>query len=135
MLEFVKRQAKDNSIENINYIKTSIFDQRFKDEKFDAILAFNVLHYIEDMPSFIKKIHGLLKPNGIFISSTACLIEKRSFLRYLVLFPAKLGIMPKTNFYKGIELENLIKDGDFDLIKSERLSKLPEYFMVARQSE
>ena len=135
MLEFVKRQAKDNSIENINYIKTSIFDQRFKDEKFDAILAFNVLHYIEDMPSFIKKIHGLLKPNGIFISSTACLIEKRSFLRYLVLFPAKLGIMPKTNFYKGIELENLIKDGDFDLIKSERLSKLPEYFMVARQSD
>lgn len=135
MLEFVKRQAKDNSIENINYIKTSIFDQRFKDEKFDAILAFNVLHYIEDMPSFIKKIHGLLKPNGIFISSTACLIEKRSFLRYLVLFPEKLGIMPKTNFYKGIELENLIKDGDFDLIKSERLSKLPEYFMVARQSE
>ena len=61
--------------------------------------------------------------------------RKRSFLRYLVLFPAKLGIMPKTNFYKGIELENLIKDGDFDLIKSERLSKLPEYFMVARQSE
>ena len=79
MLEFAKRQAKDNSIENINYIKTSIFDERFKDEKFDAILAFNVLHYIEDMPSFIKKIHGLLKPNGIFISSTACLIEKEVF--------------------------------------------------------
>ena len=61
--------------------------------------------------------------------------RKRSFLRYLVLYLAKLGIMPKTNFYKGIEFENLIKDGDFDLIKSERLSKLPEYFMVARQSE
>jgi 2-polyprenyl-3-methyl-5-hydroxy-6-metoxy-1,4-benzoquinol methylase len=100
MLEFAKRQAEENSISNINYIQTSIFDERFKDETFDVILAFNVLHYIEDMPSLIERINRLLKPNGIFISSTACLKEKRSFLRYLVLTLTKLGIMPKTNFYK-----------------------------------
>ena len=87
------------------------------------------------MPNLIKRIHSLLKPSGIFISSTACLKEKRSFLRYLVLFLSKSGIMPKTNFYKKIELENLIKDGDFNLIKSKRISKLPEYFMVARKGE
>ncbi len=133
MLEFAQRQAEENSIENINYLQTSIFDERFKDESFDVILAFNVLHYIEDMPHLIERINSLLKPNGIFISSTACLKEKRSLLKYLVFVLTKLGIMPKTNFYKKNELETLIKNGNFDIMKSEKISKLPEYFIVSRK--
>jgi 2-polyprenyl-3-methyl-5-hydroxy-6-metoxy-1,4-benzoquinol methylase len=131
MLEFAKKQAEENAIGNIKYMQASIFDGRFMDETFDVILAFNVLHYIEDMPSLIERINRLLKPNGIFISSTACLKEKRSFMRYLVLLLTKLRIMPKTNFYKKVELETLIKNGNFDIIKSERISKLPEYFIVS----
>ena len=77
MLEFAKKEAEKNSIGNINYLQTSIFDQRFKDEAFDVILAFNVLHYIDDMPRLIERTNTLLKPNGVFISSTACLKEKR----------------------------------------------------------
>ena len=133
MLEFAQRQAEENSIENINYLQTSIFDERFKDESFDVILAFNVLHYIEDMPHLIERINSLLKPNGIFISSTACLKEKRSLLKYLVFVLTKLGIMPKTNFYKKNELETLIKNGNFDIMKSEIISKLPEYFIVSNK--
>ncbi len=116
-------------------MQTSIFDERFKDETFDAILAFNVLHYIEDMPSLIERINRLLKSNGTFISSTACLKEKRSLMRYLVLLLPKLGIMPKINFHKKIELETLIKSANFDTIKSERISKLPEYFIVSKKNE
>jgi 2-polyprenyl-3-methyl-5-hydroxy-6-metoxy-1,4-benzoquinol methylase len=133
MLAFAKRQAEEHSIGNINYMQTSIFDEHFKEETFDAILAFNVLHYIEDMPSLIERINGLLKPNGIFISSTACLKEKRSLIRYLVLTLSKLGIMPKTKFYKKNELEMLMKNGNFDMIKSEKISELPEYFIVMRK--
>jgi 2-polyprenyl-3-methyl-5-hydroxy-6-metoxy-1,4-benzoquinol methylase len=133
MLEFAKRQAEENSIGNINYIQTSIFDERFKDETFDVILAFNVLHYIEDMPSLIERINSLLKPNGIFISSTACMKEKRSLVRYLVSFLSKIGIVPKMISYEKVELETLIENGNFELIKSERISKLPEYFIVMKK--
>jgi 2-polyprenyl-3-methyl-5-hydroxy-6-metoxy-1,4-benzoquinol methylase len=133
MLEFAEKQAEESSIDNINYIKTSLFDERFQDKQFDAILAFNVLHYIEDTKKLIERIHSLLKPNGLFISSTACLREKRSLIGYLVLLLTKLGIMPKTLFYKKNELETLITDGNFHMIKSEKLSKLPEYFIVARK--
>ena len=87
------------------------------------------------MPSLIARINSLLKPNGIFISSNACLNEKRSLMTYLVLLLTKLGIMPKTNFYRKIELETLIKNGNLDIIKSERISKLPEYFIVSRKSK
>lgn len=130
MLEFAKKQAESSSIDNINYIQASIFDERFKDEQYDAILAFNVLQYIEDVPKLIERINTLLKPNGVFVSSTACLKEKRSLIGYLVLLLTKIGIMPKFCFYKKNELETLLTNGNFDIIKSEKLSNLPEYFIV-----
>jgi len=133
MLEFAKKQAGKNAITNISYRQVSIFNEGFKDEKFDVILAFNVLHCIEDMPSLIDRINSLLKPNGIFISSTACMKEKRSLVRYLVSFLSKIGIIPKMISCKKLELETLIKNGNFDVIKSEKISKLPEYFIVAKQ--
>jgi len=133
MLEFAKKQAEVNSIGNINYMQTTIFDERFKENTFDVILAFNVLHYISDLPSHMERINALLKPNGIFISSTACMNEKRSLIRYLMLLLTKIGIVPKMKFYKKVELENLIKNGKFEMIKSERISKLPEYFIVTRK--
>ena len=133
MLDFAKKQAEKDSIDNINYIQASIFDKRFENEKYDAILAFNVLHYIEDMPRLIERISALLKPNGVFISSTACLKERRSLIGYLVLFLTKIGMMPKIYFYKKNELETLVTNGIFERAKTEKLSKLPEYFIVTRK--
>lgn len=132
MLDFAKEQAEKSSISNINYIQSSIFDERFDNNKYDAILAFNVLHYIDDMPKLINRINTLLQPNGVFISSTACLKERRSLIGYLVLLLGKIGVMPKMHFYKRKELESLIINENFDKIKSEKISKLPEYFLVTR---
>lgn len=133
MLEFAKKQAEENSIDNINYMQATIFDERFKENTFDVILAFNVLHYIEELPSLMERINVLLKPNGIFISSTACMKEKRSLVSYLMLLLTKIGIVPRMKFYKKAELENSIKNGGFEMIKSDRISKLPEYFIVTRK--
>jgi len=133
MLEFAQKHAEENAITNINYRQVSIFDEDFKEETFDVILAFNVLHYIEDMPSHVVRINSLLKPNGIFISSTACMKEKRSLIRYLVSFLSKMGVVPKMISYKKERLETLIKNGNFEMIKSEKISKLPEYFIVMKK--
>ena len=132
MLDFAKDQAEKSSISNVDYIQASIFDERFDNNKYDVILAFNVLHYIDDMPRLINRIHTLLKPNGVFISSTACLKERRSLIGYLVMLLGKIGIIPKIYFYKSNELEALIMNENFGIIKSEKLSNLPEYFIVTR---
>ena len=132
MLDFAKEQAEISSISNVDYIQASIFDARFDNNKYNVISAFNVLHYIDDMPRLINRIHTLLKPNGIFISSTACLKERISLIGSLVLLLGKIGLIPKMYFYKSNELEALIMNENFDVITSEKLSKLPEYFIVTR---
>jgi len=77
MISVAKKQAEDNSISNIKYSQISIFDERFEDNTFDVIFSFNVLHYIDDMSNHMNRINSLLKPKGIFVSSTACLNEKK----------------------------------------------------------
>ena len=81
MLEFAKKQSEKSSIANINYIQDSIFDECFKNKKYDVILAFNVLHYIEDMPSLIERINTLLKPDGVFIFIDRMLKRKEKSYR------------------------------------------------------
>jgi 2-polyprenyl-6-hydroxyphenyl methylase/3-demethylubiquinone-9 3-methyltransferase len=39
-------------------------------EKFDVILALEIIEHVADINLFIKSCHGLLKPNGIIILST-----------------------------------------------------------------
>lgn len=133
MIELAQKRAEENAMPNINYRQISIFDEHLGEGTFDVILAFNVLHYINDMPSLVKRINSLLKADGIFISSTACLREKRSFLRSLLFALMKLGIMPRTEFYKRSDLEALITSGNFNIITSEKISSLPEYFIVMKK--
>ena len=59
--------AKNNNINNIEFIRGDIFDDIFLEETFDIILCSGVLHHTKDMPKALKIISQLLKPNGILI--------------------------------------------------------------------
>src|SRR4030042_2711829 len=48
MIEAAKRKAAERNIGNVDFIHTTLFDEKFKKESFDAILAFNILHLLED---------------------------------------------------------------------------------------
>ena len=133
MIDFAKQQAKVNSILNIEYAQNSIFDPCFKEHTYDVILSFNVLHYIEDMPALMERINKLLKPNGYFISSTACLRENRNGVRALLWMLQQLKIMPKMMFYQKSELENALTAQHFDLVESALISSLPEYFLIGKK--
>ena len=75
MIEVVKERARHQKIENIHFVQGTLFDAPYEDESLDVVLAFNILHLLEEPHMAIQKIHALLKPGGIFISATACLGE------------------------------------------------------------
>lgn len=135
MISVAKKQAEEASLSNINYAHISLFNDSLEENTFDAIVSFNVLHYIEDMPRYMERINALLKPTGIFISSTACLKEKKNGIRLLMWLLNKMKIVPRILFYKKLELEGLIIKEGFKIVKSERISKLPEYYFIARKKK
>lgn len=133
MLKIAKKETEEKKIKNINYFNASVFDEAFKEGSFDVVVAFNVLHYQENLPEVIQRISALLKPGGLFISSTACLKERKGIIQVLMYILSKTRLIPKTMFYKVSELKNAISQGSFIILKVEKLTNLPECFIVGRK--
>jgi SAM-dependent methyltransferase len=50
---------------------------------FDAVLAFNLLHLLDDLDAATARCAAVLRPGGLFISKTACLGEMNPLIPYL----------------------------------------------------
>jgi SAM-dependent methyltransferase len=87
---------------------------------FDAILGFNFLHLVRDLPGTLRRIHDLLAAEGLFISKTPCLGDMNPLVR-LVLLPAMraIGKAPYVRSFRATELSRLIRDAGFDIVASE----------------
>lgn len=86
----------------------------------DAVLGFNYLHMVRDVPGTLRSIHDLLAPKGLFVSKTPCLGSMNPLIR-LVLLPAMraLGLAPHVSVFNASELSQLISDAGFDVIATE----------------
>jgi len=50
---------------------------------YDAVLAFNVLHLMNDLDEALKQVVQVLRPGGLLISKTACIAEMNPLIPYL----------------------------------------------------
>ena len=48
MIELARKNALDKGIENVEFIKTPLYDQDLGVESYNGILAFNILHVLDD---------------------------------------------------------------------------------------
>jgi ubiquinone/menaquinone biosynthesis C-methylase UbiE len=130
MLKIAQRKADEGAISNINFLHSTIFDERLKRESYEVILAFNILHLLEDTPKVMQRINFLLKPGGYFISDTPCLGEKKSFVGVVTVLISKLHILPYVNNFSIDELIGSIEVGNFQIIETEKLSQTPPTMLI-----
>jgi len=135
MIEIAERKAGERNIGNINYAQATIFDGRYQKESFNVILAFRILHMLEDIQTIMRRINELLKPGGTFISVSACMGDKKALLSILVFLASKMKIVPlHINMFKLPELQGIITGGGFQIVEYERMDdKVPHYCIVARK--
>lgn len=134
MIAAAKRKATERKIENVDFAQTTIFAEKYEKESVDAVLAFNIMHLLDDEPKVVRRINELLKPGGLFISITVCMGEEKSFLRILLSLLTKLGGIPYLQFFKTPELENSITNNNFKIIETEILAHNPtNYFIAAKK--
>lgn len=90
------------------------------ESRFDAVLGFNYLHLVRDVPGTLHGIHALLKPAGLFISKTPCLGDMNPLIR-LLLLPAMraVGLAPHVSSFGASALEQLIIGGGFEILARE----------------
>lgn len=136
LLSIAKQRMAARSIDNVEFLQTSIFDERFQPDSYDVVMAFFVLHFFEDIDVAIKRINELLQPGGIFISETACLGNKGKLLANSLQIAGQLGFLPKINLLTIEQLEHSLKNAGFDLIEKIKFSKLSdaEFTLIARKN-
>lgn len=139
MIDIARKKAINNQIDNITFSQTTLFDKAYKESNFDTILALNILLYFKDVEKELNRMSELLKTNGLIITSTACLKEKRTFIGILsssiIFILKKLKILPYLKYYTILELEEKIQNCGFKMIETGVLIDKPatEYYIVAQK--
>ncbi len=134
MIEIAKRKTAARGIENIDYLQATIWHHDLKDESFDAVTAFLILHLVEDTRRAMSRIHDLLKPGGVFISVTPCMGERRLWNAAFWLV-SRTGLVPRINAFERSELEDAISKPGFKILETGRMhARLPIYFIAAQKS-
>jgi len=83
-----------------------------------AVLAFNALHLLDDLPGTLAEIHARLRPGGRLISKTPCLSDLSPFLRLLVPLMRLVGLAPAVRFVSAEGLERAIARAGFRVVET-----------------
>ena len=133
MLEIAREKAADQGVSNVRFVRADVPGNLPEGGPFDAILAFNLLHLLEDIPATLRALKARLKPGGWFVSKTVCMAE-HSRLWGLV-FPVMrlVGLAPGVHLMKIAELERQIAGAGFEIVETGSFpASPPSRFVVAR---
>lgn len=105
--------------------------------KYDAVLAFNLLHLVTDLDRALEAAMQALRPGGLLISKTACIAEMNPLIRYLALPVMRaVGKAPHTLCFDAEVLRSAIEHKGMDIVSVERhgtRGKDFRVFIVARK--
>ena len=135
LLAIAEQRMAERKLDNVKFIQTSVFDERFTPGSFDLVMAFHVLHFFDDIDAVFQRIHELLAPDGLFISETACLGEKSQLTGKLLRFMGQLGLLPTMNLLTTRQLEQALEKSGFRLLEKTRFSDSPdaEFTLIAKK--
>lgn len=134
MLAIGREKAKHANIHNVSFERSSIEEFDGVNENFDMILALNLLHLVPDRQAALAKIHDLLKPGGIFVSSTVCLSDKMWFMRPVIAVMQWLGKAPFVNFIKANRVLLEVQSAGFKKQESWTHGVANSLFLIARKA-
>ncbi len=135
MLEIGRAKAAEADVENITFTRGTLTEFNAETASLDAVLGLNVIHLLADRQAVIAEVERILKPGGVFVSSTVCL--GKSYLRFIKLVAPLgklLGLMPDVFVLTEAELASEITDAGFSIESQWHHGKNGiAVFMVARK--
>ena len=134
MIAIAEEKRRAAGAANLRFASAGIAEVEEGEEPYDAVLAFNLLHLIEDLDGALAAIYRQVKPGGVFISKSGCLGQMNPLLRPLIRVMQLFGKAPYVKVFKAPELEAAIARAGFELKDSRTFTGAREsLFVVARR--
>ena len=132
MLGIARGKAAAAGVDNVSFERADITSFAAPDASFDAILGMSILHLLADKDAVIAKVFGLLKPGGVFISSTTCLGDTMGFFKAVAPLGKAVGLLPQLNVFTTEELVRSLTKAGFTIEQQWQPGKGKAVFIVAR---
>lgn len=113
MLDIAEAKARDAGIGNVSFRQGTLESLALEAGSFDAVLGLNILHLLEDVGAAIARVHALLKPGGVFVSSTALIGELKFYWRMLIPLMQAVGFAPHVSRFDKQALVGMLVDAGF----------------------
>lgn len=133
MLEIGQEKADAEGIGNVTFQEATIDSFEGENESFDAALALNILHLLEEPEAAIVKIRNMLKPGGVMVSSTICLGDGLPLWRLVIPFMQLVGKAPYVNNLKRQTLESYFESAGFEIVHRSDPSTKSAAFLIAKK--
>ena len=127
-----KAEAKRNA-GNVTFKRSTIDEFNVSDQTLDAVLGLSILHLLDNKEEVIAKVHKMLKPGGIFVTSTVCMGDTMKFLKVIAPIGKLFGLNLKVFTTK--ELEVSLTDAGFEIDYQWQPDKGKPVFIVAKKAE
>ena len=133
MIEIAKSKAETENIKNVTFEQSSIDDLNIADQTYDVVLGLSILHLLENKEEVIARIYKMLKPGGLFVTSTVCLGETMSFFKFIAPIGKFLGLLPVIKVLTPAELEVSLKNAGFQTEYQWQPGKGKAVFMISKK--
>lgn len=139
MIRIGSQKAQDQAIKNVEFVQSDLLDIAVDGGPYDAVLAFNILHLLEDTSAAIAHINNLLKPGGTFISKTVCQSRSGTPIKFqlmMMILPLmqRIGKAPFVKLMEIKELEDIVTSGGFKIVETGSYpASPPSRYIVARK--
>ena len=134
MIAVATEKATARSAGNVAFVSTDLFDRSLDAHGYTRVLAFSVLHLVEDLPAVLWRINRLLPAGGLLISKTPCFGERSLPFRLFIGIAQRVKFVPPVLSLTVPELEAAIAEADFDIAESKEWDpKKALHWIVARK--
>ena len=113
MIRIARDKAEAAGVENVRFALGDAGAADQPEGAFDAVLALNLLHLLDDPEAGVRRAFALLKPGGAFVSATACIREMNPTLRLALPVMRLVGLAPRVSVFGAADLLRWMEGAGF----------------------
>ncbi len=133
MIEIAKTKARESGIANVEFEQAALDTLTAPDASYDAVMGHSILHLLEDMDGAIANVYRLLKPGGVFVSSTTCIGDFMAWFKFVARVGRFFGVIPFVRIFTEHELVESLTRAGFVIDHHWRPGAKKAVFIVAKK--
>lgn len=135
MIAIARQKADEAGVSNVNFYTADIASMEPQEETYDVILGLSILHLVKDKDAVMRKVHRMLKPGGVFVTSTACLGDHQGYLRPVLSLMRWIGKAPFVATFTQEDLIDAHNRAGFQIVHQWHPKKDAALFLIARKMD